>query len=124
MHESAQYHRRVEEGKEGLSDDNGDGLKIQGAGGTLLNVSAWPYTMQDLEAAQHIHELPRRNTITLNVDLKQRGVGDLSTPILGLPEYARLLADIRYAYSFRLRPCAQDGIVTAKPHNDSELGGH
>jgi hypothetical protein len=41
--------------------------------GTLLGSSAWPYTQQDLEAATHIHELPRRDTITLNVDYGQRG---------------------------------------------------
>jgi hypothetical protein len=70
--------------------------------------------MQELETAQHIHELPRRETITLNIDLKQRGVGDLSTPILGLPEYARLLAQVRYMYRFRLRPYKHDGIFTAQ----------
>jgi len=29
----------------------------------LLYVSAWPYTMQDLEKARHINELPNRDTI-------------------------------------------------------------
>jgi hypothetical protein len=70
--------------------------------------------MQDLEAAQHIHELPRRENITLNIDLVQRGVGDLTTPLFGLPEYARLPARIRYTYCFRLRPCEPDGIFTAR----------
>ncbi|MBN1581644.1 MAG: DUF4981 domain-containing protein [Anaerolineae bacterium] len=93
-----------------LTDQDGTGLRVEDAGGTLLNISAWPYTMEDLETAQHIHELPRRDKITLNIDLRQRGVGDLTTPILGLPEYARSLAGVRYTYRFRLRPGTHNGI--------------
>ena len=32
-----------------MTDDRGEGLLIEDAGGTLLNVSAWPYTREDLE---------------------------------------------------------------------------
>jgi beta-galactosidase len=100
-----------------LTDESGIGLRIEDAGGTRLNFSVWPYTMQDLEAAQHIHELPRRDTMTVNIDLAQRGVGDLTTPIFGLPEYARLLANVRYTYRFRLRPCEHSGIFAADKQN-------
>jgi len=37
--------------------------------------SAHPYTIEMLEEAKHLHELGRRNTVTINVDGGQRGVG-------------------------------------------------
>ncbi|UCC29157.1 MAG: DUF4981 domain-containing protein [Phycisphaerales bacterium] len=89
-----------------LTDNNGAGLLIVGR--RLLSVSAWPFTMVDLEAARHIHELPRRNTITVNIDYKQMGVGgDTSWGRLTHPEYT-LPATKSYEYSFRLTPLSGD----------------
>jgi len=69
----------------------------------FLSVSAWPFTMQDLEAARHIHELPRCNTITVNLDYKQMGIGgDNSWGARTHPEYT--LPPKPYSYRFRLRP--------------------
>ncbi len=56
-----------------LTDADGSGLLAFGL--PLLSVSAWPYTMEDLEKATHVNELPRRDAITLNLDLRQMGVG-------------------------------------------------
>jgi beta-galactosidase len=58
-----------------FSDENGEGLRIRHESGGLLNVSAWPYSMEDLEAADHPHELPVRDYITVNIDHAQEGVG-------------------------------------------------
>jgi len=90
-----------------LTDENGVGLLAVGM--PLLSVSAWPYTMHDLESAGHIHELPRRDTITLNLDYKQMGVGGDD----GWTERARPHPEYRlpvkkYSYSFRLRPITPD----------------
>ena len=41
----------------------------------LLGISAWPYTQEDLATATHHHLLPRRDSITVNVDGFQMGVG-------------------------------------------------
>jgi len=84
-----------------------DGLGLLAVGMPLLSVSAWPYTMQDLEDAKHINELPRRDTITVNLDYKQMGVGgddggwrkDRSRPH---KEFR--LPPRPYSYKFRLRP--------------------
>ncbi len=54
---------------------DGSGIRIEDESGTFLNFSAQSYTQEDLEIAKHIHELPQRNLITLNIDLNQRGVG-------------------------------------------------
>jgi beta-galactosidase len=54
---------------------NKKGVGLLAVGQPLLNASAWPYTMADLEKARHIHELPSRNAITVNIDYQQTGVG-------------------------------------------------
>ena len=82
-----------------------DGIGLMAVGIPLLYVSAWPYTMEDLEKAHHINELPTRDTITVNLDYKQMGIGgddgwtENSRPH---PQY-RLPAK-SYSYKFRLRP--------------------
>ena len=69
----------------------------------LLSASAWPFTMDDLEKARHNNELPRRKTITVNLDYKQMGVGgDDSWGARTHPEYT--LPPRAYSYRFRLRP--------------------
>ena len=83
-------------------DDSGHGVEIQSGGDHLLNFSAWPYTMDDLEKATHIHELPRRENITLNIDYDQKGVGDLTSQFLGLPEDAQLLAGKLISFRFKI----------------------
>jgi beta-galactosidase len=61
--------------------------------------------MEDLEKATHVNELPRRETITLNLDFRQMGVGgDDGWGARPHPEYT--LDAKPYAYTFRLRPYA------------------
>jgi beta-galactosidase len=86
-----------------LTDANGHGLEIQSMGERRLNFSAWPYSQDDLEEAQHIHELPRRPEITLNLDYGQKGVGDLASAVVGMPEFALMRKGKLYVYQFRMR---------------------
>ena len=82
---------------------NSEGTGLLAVGMPLLSVSAWPFTMADLEKAQHINELPRRETITVNLDYGQMGVGgDNSWGAFTHPEY--ILPCKPYSYSFRLKP--------------------
>jgi beta-galactosidase len=92
-----------------LTNEGGDGLLVADVGGTLLSISARPYTQDDLAEAGHIHELPRRESVTLCIDYKQRGVGG-DVPVASEPhdEY-RLHADTHYYYSFRLSPYRESG---------------
>ena len=70
---------------------------------SLLSVSAWPYTQQDLEDVKHAGELEPRESITLNLDYKQMGGGgDNSWGARTHPEY--LLPASAMRYRFRLRP--------------------
>ena len=84
-------------------DDNGQGLEIHSTSKHLLNFSTWPYTMDDLEKAEHIHELPRRDTITLNIDYAQKGIGDLTSALMGLPDDAQLLGGEPCEFSFWIK---------------------
>ena len=86
-----------------LTNENGVGLLAVGM--PLLNVSAWPFTMERLERAKHTFEPPRDNTITVNVDYQQMGVGgDNSWGARTHPQY--MLPPQPYSYRFRLAPIA------------------
>jgi beta-galactosidase len=88
-----------------FTDAGGTGLLAVGQ--PQLSVSAWPYTMEDLEAATHIHELPRRDNITVNLDHRQMGVGgDDGWGARPHPEYT--LESKPYDYRFRLRAYEPD----------------
>jgi beta-galactosidase len=85
-----------------LALTNKDDTGLLAVGMPLLSVSAWPYTMEDLEKAKHINELPRRDTITVNLDYKQMG---RSKPTATAFDYSRtprrwatsgLLLDVHY----------------------------
>ena len=70
----------------------------------MINASAWPYSLENLEAANHIHELTNSDSITVNVDYKQKGVaGDNSWGAKPKPQY-RLPKNQVYNYSFRISP--------------------
>lgn len=87
-----------------FTNKNGDGLLAVGA--PTLSISAWPYSLQDLEKAKHIDELPHRNYITVNLDYKQMGVGGIDTwtpKAKPLPQF-RLPSSQYYNYKFYLMP--------------------
>ena len=88
---------------------NKEGIGISITGMPLLNISAWPYSMDDLENAKHINELPKRDIITVNIDYLQKGVGSqLTESCLAKGEPAlrkyRLEGNKAYSYKFRIKP--------------------
>jgi len=54
---------------------NPQGTGLAAIGQPHLYASAWPYTTADLEAPWHPHALPQRDTITVNIDAEQMGIG-------------------------------------------------
>ena len=87
-----------------FTDKSGQGLMVVGQ--APLSVSAWPYSLQDLEQAKHIDDLPVRDFITVNLDDKQMGVGGIdswSRNARAMPPY-RLSSDKQYQYGFYLYP--------------------
>ncbi len=85
-----------------FTDAQGQGL-LATTGSSPLSVSAWPYTQEDLEQARHIHELPRRDFVTVNLDLRQRGVGGINSwGAKPLPQHT--IPCGLYEYEFTLIP--------------------
>lgn len=82
--------------------EEGEGLYFEDVDGTLLNMSAWPYHMKDLDEAEHIHSLRDRNTITLNIDYKQKGVGSDSDEGIFLKNQHQLLKNVEYKYGYKI----------------------
>jgi len=82
-----------------FTDSRGNGLGVRNACGRL-EVTAWPYTTEDLESARHIHEIPHREKITVNASLVQRGVGGSIPAILKLLKKYKLKALKKYKFEF------------------------
>jgi beta-galactosidase len=83
-----------------LTNQAGQGICVADAGGTLLNISVWPYSQDDLERAQHIHELPKRDFVQFNVDYRQCGVGGDFPGVANLHEEYKIYPDVQYEYFF------------------------
>jgi len=89
-----------------FTDKAGNGLKVVGA--TPLNVSAWPYSQDDLMKATHPNAMPERDFITVNLDHKINGVGgNDSWGAQCLPEY-QISATEDHAYQLILIPLRSD----------------
>jgi beta-galactosidase len=90
-----------------------DGLLI--VADSLLSMSAWPYTEENIQNARHTIDLKDAGFITLNIDLIQLGVGgndswsDVSEPL----EQYRIKAH-PYHYSFYLVPFNSKNKITGE----------
>ncbi len=82
-------------------DQNGHGLCVKGL--QPLSFRAWPYTEMDLKQTSHNNQLPDRNFINVNLDLKVHGVGgNNSWGKRTLPKYT-LDATKSHSYGFILK---------------------
>ena len=80
-----------------------NGIGLLAVGMPTIEFAAWPCAMDELESARHVHEVPRRERFTVNLDYRQMGVGgDNSWGAKPHPEYT--LYPMPYTYSFRIRP--------------------
>jgi len=72
---------------------------------SLLSMSAWPYTEQNIESAKHTDKLKDAGFLTLNIDLIQMGVGgnDSWSEVAAPLEKYQIPAK-PYSYSFYLVP--------------------
>jgi hypothetical protein len=68
----------------------------------LLNFSAHRFTTEDLDKARHTYELPRREDITLSLDLAQNGLGTASCGPGVLEQYK--LKPEEFAFAVQLIP--------------------
>ncbi len=68
-------------------DVSGKGLRFAG---DRFGFSVWPYTQEDLQNAEHRHELRERDFLTVNVDSVQRGVGGDSPGLANVRDGCRI----------------------------------
>ena len=72
---------------------------------SLLSMSAWPYTEKNLNSAKHTIDLKDPGFVTLNIDLKQMGVGgNDSWSKEGAPLKKYQIPAKNYSYSFYIYP--------------------
>ncbi|MDR3737358.1 MAG: glycoside hydrolase family 2 TIM barrel-domain containing protein [Acidobacteriaceae bacterium] len=102
-----------------FTNDQGWGLRIESEE-PLLGVSAWPYSMSDLEKTTHDYYLPRRDFITVNLDGFQTGVGGDDSWEAPVHEEYRITHKGKYVFRFTLR--AIDGREFAMLQNHGEPG--
>ncbi len=74
-------------------------------GQQALSMSVWPYTQENLNEAEHTYDLKEAGFLTLNIDLKQMGIGgnDSWSPV-GQPLEKYQIPSKDYSYSFYLCP--------------------
>ena len=64
-----------------------------------IAASAWPYTLEQLQNATHVHELPEHETTKLNIDGIQNGLGDCFVPC---PKRYKIQPENKYQYGFKI----------------------
>jgi beta-galactosidase len=89
-----------------LHNNNKQGLLV--VADSVLSMSAWPYTEENIQEARHTYKLKEAGFITLNIDLMQMGVGgndswsDVAAPLEQYQIKAR-----PYRYCFYVLPFMQ-----------------
>ena len=86
-----------------LEDGKKEGLLV--VADSLLSMSAWPWTEEEINRARHTHELEDAGFLTLNIDLVQVGVGgnDSWSPVSAPLEKYQVPSGC-YRYGFSLFP--------------------
>jgi len=87
-----------------FTDDRGVGLLV--TGDSELSVTAHRYTTEDIEAAEHDHELPERDEISVSLDHAHCGLGTGSCGPVTLDEYR--VAPETFDFTVELRPFAAE----------------
>jgi beta-galactosidase/evolved beta-galactosidase subunit alpha len=83
-----------------LTNVRGEGLLV--AGMDMLDFSAHRYSLEDLDAARHRNDLPRRDFVQLHLDHRHHGLGSNSCGPMPLEKHRLLTAPMQFAV--RLRP--------------------
>ncbi|WP_298319416.1 glycoside hydrolase family 2 TIM barrel-domain containing protein [uncultured Aquimarina sp.] len=90
-----------------IKNKSGKGLLISGE--ELLNFSVIPYDLQNLQEATHTNQLIDRDVLSVNIDLKQQGIGgDDTWTKRAQPHEEYRIKPGTYKYSFYLVPFSSE----------------
>jgi beta-galactosidase len=82
---------------------------------SLLSMSAWPYAEENINQAKHTIDLKNPEFVTLNIDLKQMGVGgNDSWSNVGAPLKKYQIPAKNYSYRFYIKPYSDQKIMAGK----------
>lgn len=84
-----------------LTDDDGKGVRI--VADETMDFSCLPYSPEELDRAEHLHELHRSDYLSLHLDAKMRGVGGDLPGVAALHEPYQLHAG-KYAFACTFEP--------------------
>ena len=87
-----------------LTDNRGVGFLVTAE--DMLNFSAHYYTMEDIEKANHLTDLNKRDFITLNIDYKHHGLGSNSCGPVPLPQHRLEPKD--FVFNMRWKPYCEE----------------
>ncbi len=102
-----------------FTNEQGEGVRIKSEA-PLLGVSAWSYSMSDLEKTTHDYQLPWRNLVTVNLDGFQSGVGGDNSWGAPVHEEYRITRKGEYVFSFTLEAIAERTLATVDSHGEVE----
>jgi beta-galactosidase/beta-glucuronidase len=99
---------------------NSAGFGLVAAGDALLNVSVHPFTTNDLTAAKHTYDLPRRDLTELNLDHEQAPLGSQSCGPAPQQRYVKAVVPTTFAitllgFDSRTSPQAAAEVVMKSP---------
>ena len=86
------------------TENQNEGLLIVNVNNPL-SMSVWPYTQENINEAKHTYDLVDSGYLTLNIDLKQMGIGgnDSWSPV-SAPLEKYQIPSKNYQYSFYMVP--------------------
>ncbi len=88
-----------------FTDENGRGFRFTSYFDDFINFSAQHYTVEQLEAATHVHTIPYNNSITaVNIDHMQLGVGGDLPGQAFVREPYKMKKGVKQSYSFVMEP--------------------
>ncbi|NLR93473.1 glycoside hydrolase family 2 TIM barrel-domain containing protein [Flammeovirga agarivorans] len=97
------YANRTEVRYVSLEDKKSNGLKF--SSNTPFEFSVYPYSDEIIDQARHTNELIESETLTLNIDYKQMGVGgNDSWSTIGMPLTKYMIPAKEYRFSFQIQP--------------------
>ena len=85
-------------------NDQDQGIQITALDGDLLSMSAWPFTVEDLEKAKHAIDLPQRKELHLRIDHILHGLGGDTSWGAKTHEQYTIKPEGEYRYGFLMTP--------------------